>query len=567
MSLIGALTTGQSALSSAQASIQVSGNNISNASNANYTEEVAQIGEGSSQQIQPGIFVGDGAELDSIQRQADQALTNRLNSSISDNQAAQTTSQWLTQVQSVFNALGTSNLSTSMSSFFSAWSTLASSPQDMGDRQVVIQQGQALAQEFNSQIQQLQSLQTSVSSNLSSQVSQADNLASQIASLNQQIVTAQAGTSGSDNSLLDQRDAAISKLSQYVNVTTAQQPDGSMNVYVGSQPLVDGVTSNGLTMQNQDVNGTITPTVVFKNNNAPVPLNGGGQLGALSDMQVRIGGVVGQMNTLAGQVISQVNQVYASGQGLHGVTSATATNTVTDTTQPLDSAAAGLTFPPTNGSFVVHVTDPTTGQSTSTLVQVNLTGSANDTTLDSLTASLNAISGVQATDTGGVLKISSTNGNDQISFSQDSSGALASLGVNTFFTGTDATDIAVNNTVASQPALLNAAQNGDPADNQTALTLASLATQPIASLGGASLNDTYQSMINGVATQLSSANSNAQAAQSVQTTLQSQRDSLSGVSIDNETINLLKQQQVYQGGAQLINIVNQLMQTLIYMVR
>lgn len=565
MSLLGALNTGQSSLAASQAAIQVIGNNIANSGNADYTRQAVETTPSPEQQISTGIFVGSGVQISSIQRQIDDALNSRLRSSISDTQSAQTTQQWLSQVQSVFNALGTSNLSTSMSSFFNSWSTLANTPQDMGQRQVVIQQGEALAQQFTSVRQQLTGLGTSVTNDLSDAVKTADTLASQIAGLNQQIVTASAGGTGSPNTLLDQRDAALKQLSQLMNVTTQAQPDGSLSVYVGSQALVTASTSSGVALNNVVVNGVATPTVVFKSNGGTIPLNGSGQIGAMADMQARINGVVDQVDSLAHNVIYEVNQVYSSGQGLQGFTSATATNTATDPTKSLADPAAGLPFTPTNGSFVVHVTDPTTGQSTSTLVQVNLTGSAGDTTLDSLTASLNAIPGVKATDTGGQLQIASTVAGQQISFSQDSSGVLATLGVNTFFTGKDASDIAVNQVVSTQPQLLAAAQNGDPGDNQTAVAIAALSSQPIASLGGASLNDTYQTMINGVATQAAAAQSNAQAAQSVQDTLQSQRDSISGVSMDEEAINLMKQQQAYQGAARLINVVNQLMQSMIAM--
>jgi len=85
-------------------------------------------------------------------------------------------------------------------------------------------------------------------------------------------------------------------------------------------------------------------------------------------------------------------------------------------------------------------------------------------------------------------------------------------------------------------------------------------------LSGISLNDTYQGMINGIAAQSASAKTNSDAAQAVQSTLQSQRDALSGVSIDEETVNLLKQQQAFMGSSKLISIVNQLMQTMMGMV-
>jgi flagellar hook-associated protein 1 FlgK len=566
MSLIGALNAGQSGLAVSQAAIQVSGNNISNAGDADYARETVQTSPSPDQQIQQGIRIGTGVDLSSIQRQTDEDLLSRLRTAISDNQSAGTTQQWLNQVQSVFDALGSNNLQTSMNDFFSSWSSLANNPQDSGQRQIVLQDGDSLAKQFQSQVTQLDSLSSQVAGEMKSGAQTADNLASQIAKLNGQVAVADGGAGQAANSLRDQRDSVLKQLSQLMNVTTMQQPNGTMDVYVGSEPLVANTNSYGVDVKSQNVNGQVVQQLIFKTNGGVIPLNGGGQLGALSDMQARIGGVVTQENTLAHNLIFELNKLHSSGQGLQGFTSVTSSNTVAVPTKPLDNAAAQLAFTPNNGSFVVHVIDKTTGQDTSTLVQVNLTGSGTDTTLNSLAASLNGINGVQATVNGGTLSINAANSTSKISFSQDSSGVLAALGIGSFYTGTDATNIAVNQNLTAQPQMLAAAMNGHADDNQTALAIAALGTQPVANLSGQSLNDTYQAMINGVAAQASTAKTNAQAAQAVQSTLQSQRDALSGVSIDEETVNLLKQQQAFMGASKLISVVNQLMQTMIGMV-
>lgn len=564
MSLISALNIGSSALAVAQAQIQTTGNNIANAGNANYARETTGVSDDPDQQVSPGIFVGTGATLTDIQRQVDSALDARLNNATSDSQAANTTEQWLSQVENTFNALSGSDLSSQLQTFYGAWSNLANTPQDSGLRQVVLQDGQSVAQSFQTLRSQLGDIQSNLQQSMSAETQAADTLASQIAALNGQIVTAQGGTTGTANSLLDQRDADISSLSQLMNVTTVEQPDGSVNVYAGSEPLVTGTTSAGVAEQQQTINGVAQEVAVFKSNGEALPVTSG-QIGALESAQTGISGVISQLDSLASNLIYQVNEVHASGQGLDGYTSVTSTNAVADPTAALNSPTTGLTNPPTNGSFVVHVTDAATGQQTSTLVQVSLTGQPSDTTLNSLAGSLSAIQGVSATVNGGKLTIAATNSGQQITFSQDSSGVLASLGINSFFTGTDASDIAVNSTVANNVSLIAAAQNGDAADNTNAQAMAALATQPIAALNGASLNDTYQSMINGIATQVSTAKNNATATSDVQNTLQSQRDSLSGVSLDEETVNLLQQQTAYQGAAKLISVVDQMMQTLMNM--
>jgi flagellar hook-associated protein 1 FlgK len=366
---------------------------------------------------------------------------------------------------------------------------------------------------------------------------------------------------GGNNSLLDQRDAVIQSLSQLVNVQTVNQGNGSVNVYIGSEPLVMGTSSRGLTVTQTAVNGQPTYQLNFATDNGTVPATGG-QLGALLTSQTQATATLQQLNSLSAGLISAVNDIHASGQGTEGFTSVTGTNQVLDPTAALNSAAAGLTFPPKNGSFVVHVTNTTTGLSSSTLVPVTLTGSPNDTTLNSLVSSLNGITGVQASVVGGMLQIQSTDPNSTISFSQDSSNTLAGLGINTFFQGDDAQSIAVNSTVANNTALLAAGQNGNADDNTNALALANAGTTAQSTLGGNSVQTTYTNIINTIAANASNATNNAQATLDIRNTLQAQHDALSGVSINEEAINLIKQQQAFQGAARLISTIDQMMTTL-----
>jgi flagellar hook-associated protein 1 FlgK len=562
-SLSSALNIANSALNVEQAAINVTGNNIANVGNANYARETAETSPGVDYQQQQGIFIGTGVDLTGVQRQVDDALNSRLRSSNSDASAASTTQTWLGQVQSTLNALSGSDLSSQMSTFFTGWSNLANNPTDTGQRQVVIQNGQNLANYIQGLNTQLTTLQSSVSTQLPEQVSTANSLASQIASLNVQIVTAQGGSGGSANSLQDQRDADLSKLSQLVNISTADQPNGSVNVYIGSEPLVEGQTNHGLSVAGvaNASTGALVPTVVFTDTGGTAPVTSG-VIGALSGVQSQITSTANSINTIAQNLISSVNQLSASGQGTRGFSSVTGTNAVNDPTQPLNSAAADLTPPPTNGSFVVTVTQQD-GTSKSTLVPVNLNGTGTQTTLNSLAASLNGISGVTASVTAGQLTIKSTNAASTISFSQDSSGTLAALGVNTFFSGTGANNIAVNSTVSNEPGLLAAAQNGEPGDNSNALAISQLESEPQASLGGESLQSSYQNLVDQVGNSVAAAKTNATATAAVQQTLTSQQQSLSGVSINEETVNLIQQQQAFQAAAQVVTTVNQMFTTML----
>jgi flagellar hook-associated protein 1 FlgK len=563
MSLFSALNTASSAIATEQAAITVTGNNIANVGNANYSREVIQTTPGPDTEIQPGMFLGTGVDLTGIQRQVDDALNSRLRSSTSDNSAAQTTSNWVGQLQSTLNALSGNDLSSQMSTFFTSWSNLANNPTDSGLRQIVLQDGQNLAGYVNGLSTQLNTLNATVAAELPQQAQTANSLATDIASLNVQIVQAQGGTAGTANGLLDQRDSDLSKLAQLVNITTADQPDGSVNVYIGTQPLVEGQTNHGLSVQNvaNASTGTSTPTLVFNNTGGTVPATSG-VLGALSGAESQISTVSTQINTIAKNLISAVNIAHSSGQGTEGFSSVTAATVISDPTVALSNQSSGAAGNVSNGSFVLHVTQAD-GTTTSTLVPVTEKGAAGDTTLNSLVTSLNAINGVTATVAGGQLTIKSTSPTATISFSQDSSGALAALGINTFFTGTSAGDIAVNSTLTANPDLLAAAQNGEPGDNSNATAISQIESQSLAGLNGQSLTTAYQNLVTQVGNSAATATTNASATQTVVNTLTAQQQALSGVSINEETVNLMQQQQAFQAAARVVSTVQAMYATLI----
>jgi flagellar hook-associated protein 1 FlgK len=568
MSLIGALNAGKSALAVQQAALQVTGNNIANAGNADYTRQVATMSPSLDQKLQPGMFIGTGVDLTGIKRQIDEALNARLRGSVADNQAADTTQQWLGRVESVFNELSDEDLSTNLSKFFNGWSNLANKPQDIGLRQVVLQSGETLAGDFNNLRGQLTNLQTDVDSRLTALASDADQLAQQIADVNGQIVNAEGGAGdarGGANALHDRRDALLKQLSNLIDVTTTQDK-GIVNVYVGSEPLVIGTQNMGVGVKTTvDDTDRLSTEVIFKANNGTMTVSSG-QIGALMDVKQQMRDTVDKVDDLAHNLIFELNKIHASGQGLAGFSTASSTATVDDPTLALNDPKAGLKFVPKNGSFVLHVKQKGSGLETSTLVQVDLDGlNSNDTTLNSLAASIDAINGVSANVNAGRLNITADSPDIEFSFSQDSSGVLAAVGINNFFTGSDARDMAVNQTLKGQPALLAAARNGNTGDNQTALAIAGLETAKLSALSGASLKETYQATVNGVAVSAAAAKTDAEATRVVEETLTNQREALSGVSLDEEAINLMRQQRAFQAASRVISAVDEMMKTLIAM--
>jgi flagellar hook-associated protein 1 len=565
MSLTGTLNVARSALTANQIALQTVGNNIANAGNADYTRQVTRLKATAPQEIRHGLFVGTGVNVDSIERMIDESVEQRLRAAVSDGEGASAASQWLSRVESVFNELSDEDLSTAMSKFFNSWSELANKPQDVGLRQVVLQDGQNLATRVQSMRKQFDNLSADVAGRLTDYVGQADELAQKIADLNAKIAVNEAGGGGA-NTLRDQRDSLLRELSKSINISTDADSNGMVNVYVGSEPLVMGGTNRGVTsIQELTEDGDVVTSIIFEDNEGRIPLTSG-LLGGTAGVKATIDGVVGNIDALAGGLIFELNKVHASGQGLVGVSTVTSEHAVADDAAALNSESADLDFAARNGSFVVHVRDKATGTTTSTLIQVDLDGQGTDTSLADLQAQLNGVDDVTASINAGRLTISAEGNAVELTFSQDSSGVLSALGIGGFFSGTDGRDIAVNQALIADPRKLAAAKNGQTGDNQTARAIADLQNTALDSLGGQTLKDRYQSAVNAVAARVAGAREDADAAGAVRDTLQAQRDALSGVSLDEEAIELLKYQRAYQGAARVVSITDELMQTILNMV-
>ena len=133
-----------------------------------------------------------------------------------------------------------------------------------------------------------------------------------------------------------------------------------------------------------------------------------------------------------------------------------------------------------------------------------------------------------------------------------------------FFTGTKASDIGVNAALANDPSALQASGvAGAAGNNQVVLALAQMANTSQAGLGNQTFAQSYNGTITGLGTALNSVNSQLDDQTAVQSMMQNQRDSVSGVSIDDEMTNLVMFQRAFQASAHLVSVVDQMLSTVV----
>ena len=137
-----------------------------------------------------------------------------------------------------------------------------------------------------------------------------------------------------------------------------------------------------------------------------------------------------------------------------------------------------------------------------------------------------------------------------------------------FFTGTNAADIGVNAALTNDPTLLQAAGGGGASgDNQTALALAQLAQTKYAALNNQTFNQSYGQTVAAFGQELSSVNTKLSDQQTVESMLLRQRDSIGGVSLDEEMTDLTRFQKAFAASARLITTVDEMLETVVNLKR
>lgn len=577
MSLTAAMNIGRTALSASQTAIQVIGNNVANAATPGYSRQLVSLAPLAGQRVGNNTL-GLGVSIGGVRRQVDMALQGRLWTSQGHEGAAGERLATLSTLESSLNELTGFDLSSQISQFFSSWSERANLTESSA---VVVQQGAQLASFMRGMRSDLVRQREQLDGQLASYAARADELVRGIAELNKQIAPAESG-GGTANELRDHRDGLIGELSTLMDVTAIDQGDGTVNILVGSTPVVLGGTARGISIDRQVVDGALEVRVLVGTDQREITI-GGGRLGALlSSRGDSIDATIQSIDQVATQLIVQVNKLHSTGATRPGLQSSSGTLAVAlaDRTLALNNpdnrSLADLPFAPTNGGFFVEVKDQATNTTRRVRIDVDLDGlnaagargTEDDTTAEGIRAAIDAVAGVTATfDASGRLRIQADEGTE-FTFADDTSGVLAVLGVNSFFQGGTARDIDVRATLLADPQRLMVGRvvNGTFSENGTALAINDLRNQAIDALGGRSLTQRWQDEVQTVAGQTSSAYTATQASMIVRESLQAQQAAVSGVSIDEEAINLTNFQRQYQGAARIVAVADQLLQELMNLV-
>jgi flagellar hook-associated protein 1 FlgK len=160
------------------------------------------------------------------------------------------------------------------------------------------------------------------------------------------------------------------------------------------------------------------------------------------------------------------------------------------------------------------------------------------------------------------------------SFGTDTTGLLAGLGLNTFFSGSSASSLELTEQVALNASLVcaghvNGGGESNTGDNSVAVDIAGLQTKKVTfytffeGTTSQALPDYYNSLLANVGADVDKTSFNLSYHKALAADLDSRQNEVSGVSLDEEMSNLIKFQHSYQAAAKLIMTADQMMQTLL----
>lgn len=562
MSLFGTIQIANNSLNAASLGLQVTGNNIANANTPDYIRQrLVQSPAAASRQ--GGLLLGLGVKVTGVQQVIDKFLADRARGAASDVASSEAQADVYSKLETAVNELGDKDLSTQLTSFFGSLQDVLNQTESTAVRNVAVQKAQTLTSAIQRLESQVRGISGSVNQQIAGMATDINGLLTDIAKLNVQIVQLEGGgTSGSDAvGLRDQRAKDLAQLAEIMDIQAIEQPTGDVSVYSNGDFLVSLGIARHVSAVTETVDGVSSSRIEIDEVHAPLQASGG-RLGGLTTARDQIiPNFLNGLNDLAKTLIGEFNKVYSSGQGLSGFSQVTGTEAVSSATIPLDST--GLKFAPGNGVFQVQVYNQQTDTHTTTDIRVDLTGLDTDTTLQSLAAQIDGIDGISASVTGaGKLQISSDAPDVKFAFANDTSGTLAALGINTFFTGYSASTIGINQVVKADPGKLAISGGGVGEDTKNGQLLANLLAAPLGA-SGLSLADQYEHLTSNLALASQSASAAADGFRNFQQSLEGQQLAISGVNIDEEAVRMIEYQRVYQASAKVISTVNELLQTLL----
>ena len=622
--------------------IELVSTNIANAATEGYHRQEAIIRPVILKSF-GGVGIG-GAEVGEVRRSINNLLELEITRQQGNYSQASEELDVLRTIEAAFGEVGTNGLAIAIDRFFGSLTELAADPGNEAMRLQVVWAGDAVAGELRNLGRFLTEVENQVQRQAEGYIEDFNNLTAEIDDLTDEMA-ALVVRGGTSNILRDRRDQAVRELSKLGNIQIDGLTDDSVESLRVSAWGTPVVTRSAVMQLEVDVTSDGKLGVGAKDSGVWQTTARGGAIGAMLELKNNVlSSIRSNLDTLADQVISAINNVHIQGVGAGGSFSELTGVTVSD------QAFSQWDPPVVAGSFYVRMTNTSTGAVTRTKIDVDLADTITDVDglLDAVTglsASVvnsalkieadagykfdfipallsdpytSAITGAAAPTISGIytgatnqiytckvvgagkvgveaslamevrdganqlvktlnigqgyaagdpldigagmtvaLSAGQLNNDDQFTIQAladtDTSGFLNAAGINTFFSGTSASNIFVRTDIMADPGRRFAVSTGAAMTDSVSIErMIAAGENSNVALGNVSIPDYFRNIVTGVGQAVVVREARTAGLENVMTQLNSQRDEISGVDLNEETAKLISLERMYQGMARVI---------------
>ncbi|MFT7624288.1 MAG: flagellar hook-associated protein 1 FlgK [Myxococcota bacterium] len=308
-SLLGGATAG---LSAQKSMMNLIGKNIANANTPGYSRQrgVLKAGHG-----------GQAVSLSDVQAVRSSAIHRSILGASQAMGFEAGRIEGLSIAEPALNDLDGAGVSQAMNDFFLAMSELSGEPGGVAERQNLLAKTRSMATSLNTAALGLQEAQSTAESESKLTVTSINQLTAQIADLNISVTSA-AANGQPNGEFVDQRDQLLAQLAGEIDIQTVEQPDGAVLVHLSNGVQMvgrDGPSSVAVTGGGPEALGlTVTKPTGTTVNVGSAP---GGRMGGLfSARDVTLQSSLDQLDQMAFDLATEMNQLHQTGFGTDGST-------------------------------------------------------------------------------------------------------------------------------------------------------------------------------------------------------------------------------------------------------
>jgi len=532
MEALRSLEIGIRAVRTQRQALHVIGHNIANVNTPGFSRQRAVLTT-----TLPQGEMGTGVKVESVDRIRDEVVDFYIRSENPKLNKWKAKLKNLEEMEILFNEPSDNSIGKILNDFWDSWSDLANNPENGAARANVREQGEAICDAFRTLYQNLRDLQEKIDEEIKTDVDHLNSIINQIADLNKEIEKVELGGRAHANDLRDKRDLLLDELSELTGFEYEEMKDGTIRIGVHGQLLVSkGVVSPFIAEAGE--NGFLE--VKWEDSGEKVAITTGKLKGLMEIRDEVIPRFLSGLDSLASTLIDEVNTLHRQGMGLDGTSKVEGWKNFSGS---LDS----------DGSFEIN--------------GVNIQVAAGDD-LDAIIAKINAkkdTTGVEASKDGDKLVLEPYSLNPQtINITADPDNImLDKLGIlANFFSGTGAEDIDLDDAIKSDLSKIAASSNGAPGDNSNALSIYQLKDKPVLEGGSSTFSDYYSKIIADLGVETKQTRGLKENQRTLLTQLENRRQSICGVSLDEETTNMILFQQAYRAAVYFLQMIDNLLDVL-----